>query len=197
MATYSRVFNFKPTPSGYSQTWKRRTSVFIPENGLSHKDTKRTPLVTLTKLSVTMTVSPISQKDNERLENVLRLVFTEDNGIVGVPLWFSLQQLSLNASTASTTITTGQGSADEYANPAGGYRDLMINLGDYTYPFFSTVSAFSTGAFTLGSAPTMNFRIGTDVTPIVGMKVQNITKGRGNRYNTSGFSYTLTFEEID
>ena len=198
MATYSRVLNFKPDLTGYSQTWRHKTAVFTPENGVTTKDTKRNPILSVTKMDISMKVSPIRQTDNERLENLLRLVFTEDNGVVGVPLWYSVDSLSVNASTASTSITIGIGSTNgEYAIPAGGYRDIMISSGDYTYAFSSTVSNISSGTLTLGSAPNLNYRIGTIVTPIIGMKIRDVVKSAGNRYNARGYSYSFEFEEID
>ena len=196
MATYSRVFNFKPDLNGYSQTWKRATSVFSSEDG-SRKNMNRVQLMNTTKMEVSLSVAPIKEIDNQRLENLVRLIFTEDNGIVGVPLWFSASTLSAHASTGSASITIGITSNGEYANPSGGYRDIMISLGDYNPAFSSTVSNISGGTLTLGGAPNLNYRSGTTVTPIIGMKINNLYKTSYSRYNARGTSYNFEFEEID
>ena len=133
MASFDEIINFAPDASSYIERYKRSTSVFIPENGVDQKDLKRAVLVDKTMIEIEMQILTRTQRETEILENILRIGFTDDNAIFGVPLWSSADKTTAAFTSGTNSFTldeaaNGQGLLHGYNDSAGAKRNIILNL---------------------------------------------------------------------
>lgn len=202
MASFDEIINFAPETDSYVERYKRMSSVFVPENGVDKKDDRRSVLVDKTTIEVEMSILTKTQRETEILENLIRIGFTDDDGVFGVPLWNSADKTTAAFTSGTNTFTldeaaNGQGLLHGFTDSAGSYRDIILNFGNHARPYKFSVSGISSGVVTTSANATLTFPTGVSVIPIIGLRCDSVVSSEGNRYNSFGYSFDFKFSEID
>lgn len=187
MASFTSTITFPPLQDGYKQSYSLKTNVFTSFNGKETRQKVQDKVFRLVDFQVML-----YKKDD--LDFMDGIIYESDmsNNIVGVPLWFSKTTLSADASTGSKDLTITDATLDGFTNS----DSLLINpLGDQHGSQVSSITAVSAPTVTINDFPSMPFKSGVVVVPVLDMLIGSVVKSKGKR--AEAFIYQFSCKEVD